>query len=144
MKNPSKNRYKIEVPKSIGKWCQNVGKEVENGAPRDPKSRQNPCKFRGLKKVETFWKKPSRRHRLWDVLRGQETLLELLNQPTNQPTTNQPTNQPTDYLNGRSNSFLLHCCKRRSKNWSTRLKQLMRQKMKRWYVTERNGSKKSE
>ena len=28
----------------------------------------------------------------------------------------QPTNQPTDYLNGRSNSLPLYCCKRRSKN----------------------------
>ena len=57
-----------------------------------------------------------------------------INQPTKQQQpqkANQPTNQPTDYLNGRSNSLLLYCCKRRSKNRSTRVKQLMSQKMKR-------------
>ena len=46
---------------------------------------------KGLKKL----KKSSQPHRLSDVLTGQETLLELLNQPN--PPTNQPTSQPTNH-----------------------------------------------
>ena len=92
MKSLSTNQDKIEVPKSIGKWCQHDRKRVENGAQRVPKSRQNQCKFRGLKKFGFVWKVSAQPHRHWDVLKGQETLLDILN-------------EPTDFLHGRSNSF---------------------------------------
>ena len=63
-----------------------------------PKSLQHRCKNRCLKKFEMFWKRTSRPHRLWGVLTGQETVLELLNQRTSQPAsqaTNQSASQPT-------------------------------------------------
>ena len=95
MKIPLKNQYKIEVPKSIGKWCQHVGKKVENGAPRAPKSQQNRSKNRGLEKLGIFWKKtvpPS-------------SPLRRTTGAGNSIRATQPTNQPTDFLHGRSNSF---------------------------------------
>ena len=57
LQNPSKNRYKIEVPKSIGKWCHDHGKRIENGGPGVPKSHQKPFKNALKRQRKKQWNK---------------------------------------------------------------------------------------